>query len=421
MNTYRFLTGSPALIFLLALAACGGGAGGGSQTRESAAIGTFAYVVTDCHEDATGFSLSQRLQVVRGDGAPATVMEIPTYGRLPALGLCPLFGALGEGRYSVFAGAFQRLGVSRDGSSVVFEVNFEFSILTTLGVRNPLTAEQEGIFYVRADGTGLRKLGPPSREPAQRLGGIPTASMAPTFYLSPYVQPSPDGRTFTFIDRGPGPAGEDAAQVVIVDLATGRRLQVTQLPDVPPDPSAPAVTYSGFQDDATIYFFSRANPADPSGKDPTGLNPEGQFRYFTVKTDGTDLTVRQLPILRGGGLDPSFRITGSLAGTDAVSLSVRGTPVNPAPFFPPGSQTISEVFVLSADHSLQLTTFGRTDTGSGPTDGRRVFVTASADPFGTNPSENCQIFSLDALGADLRQLTHFRAADHSTIGCLAAR
>lgn len=38
-----------------------------------------------------------------------------------------------------------------------------------LGTRNPLTAEQQGIFYVRADGTGLRRLGPPSQEPAQRI------------------------------------------------------------------------------------------------------------------------------------------------------------------------------------------------------------------------------------------------------------
>jgi hypothetical protein len=41
-------------------------------------------------------------------------------------------------------------------------------------------------------------------------------------------------------------------------------------------------------------------------------------------------------------------------------------------------------------------------------DGRHAFFRASADPFGTNPSENCQLFSVDTLGAHLRQLTTFQ-------------
>ncbi len=72
---------------------------------------------------------------------------------------------------------------------------------------------------------------------------------------------------------------------------------------------------------------------------------------------------------------------------------------------------------------LQLTSFRRVDTGGisafggASTDGQRVFFNASAN-LGHNPSENCQIFSIDVLGGDLRQLTEFSAADHSTIGCL---
>jgi hypothetical protein len=46
-----------------------------------------------------------------------------------------------------------------------------------------------------------------------------------------------------------------------------------------------------------------------------------------------------------------------------------------------------------------------------------VFYTASADPLGTNPSENCQLFSIDRLGVDLRQLTFFSEAEHSARGC----
>ncbi|MGH7896115.1 MAG: hypothetical protein ACREQL_15695 [Candidatus Binatia bacterium] len=52
---------------------------------------------------------------------------------------------------------------------------------------------------------------------------------------------------------------------------------------------------------------------------------------------------------------------------------------------------------------------------------RRVFLRASADPFGTNPSENCQFFSIGTFGspASLRQLTHFGpgAGEHSMWGC----
>lgn len=92
--------------------------------------------------------------------------------------------------------------------------------------------------------------------------------------------------------------------------------------------------------------------------------------------------------------------------------------MNPSPFFPP--DVFREVFVLSSDHALQLTNFRRSETNAAVSDGRRVFFIASANPFGTNPSENCQIFSIDPLGADLRQLTYFRAADHSAIGCIVA-
>jgi hypothetical protein len=37
----------------------------------------------------------------------------------------------------------------------------------------------------------------------------------------------------------------------------------------------------------------------------------------------------------------------------------------------------------------------------------RTFFLASADPFGTNPYGNCQLFSIGTLGSGLRQLTRF--------------
>src|SRR5439155_26838892 len=97
---------------------------------------------------------------------------------------------------------------------------------------------------------------------------------------------------------------------------------------------------------------------------------------------------------------------------------------------------------------LLLTAFRRPDTGFNATYrvGRRVFFTASANVGycvggtnnggtcttdngcagsppgrcngGKNPSENCQLFSADTLGGNLRQLTDFRERiDRSEIGC----
>jgi hypothetical protein len=138
-----------------------------------------------------------------------------------------------------------------------------------------------------------------------------------------------------------------------------------------------------------------------------------------VKTDGTGLTELPLPVLQPGSMIvPHFFITGPATFLDVGTVSKPGTPVN----CPPDSDCnmINEVFVLSSDHVLQLTSFRRGDTGGNVnTDGQRVFFAASANPpkLGTNPSENCQIFSISVLADDLRQLTYFRAADHSEIGC----
>ena len=68
---------------------------------------------------------------------------------------------------------------------------------------------------------------------------------------------------------------------------------------------------------------------------------------------------------------------------------------------------------------LQLTNFGRSETGNAriTTDRQRVLFYASADPLGTNPSNQCQWFSIDRLGGDLRQLTSFAAAGERGRNC----
>jgi hypothetical protein len=193
---------------------------------------------------------------------------------------------------------------------------------------------------------------------------------------------------------------------VTLDLASGSRRQVTQLPKTDPvEPSNPVTGFARFLDDETIVFFTYANP--------DGLHPDGAF--FTVNTDGTGLEALPVAVaLPGSHIAPRFEITGGR--TEILTLDLAGTPVNSVFNFPP---TIFEVFLLDGKKLLQLTNFQRVDTGRGflSADGRRVFFTASADPLGANPSKNCQLFSIDRLGRHLRQVTRFREGAQSVNGC----
>ena len=84
--------------------------------------------------------------------------------------------------------------------------------------------------------------------------------------------------------------------------------------------------------------------------------------------------------------------------------------------------SIREVFVQDGTNVLQVTDFRRWDTSLWAplysARDQRVYFTASADPFGTNPTENCQIFSVEVMSREMRQLTFFREGDtHATTGC----
>ena len=130
-------------------------------------------------------------------------------------GLCSGFGARRNGglRAAPGLGLFQRLAVLPDGSGVVFEVTsqwFPFPILP----RPP----EEGFFFVRADGRGLRRLGPPSRV---------RVFFDPGNNTSDYYPVSPDGRYIALLDLGPDGFGQDAYQIFRLDTRTGRRRQLT--------------------------------------------------------------------------------------------------------------------------------------------------------------------------------------------------
>src|SRR5262245_29107148 len=107
---------------LIALCACGGG-GEDQPPPGPATVSTLAYVVTECSTDAAlgPGTIRQRLQVQQGDQAPITVVDTSavefTNGRF-----CWNIGANRAGWLFALAGAFRRLGVTPDGSQVLFEV-----------------------------------------------------------------------------------------------------------------------------------------------------------------------------------------------------------------------------------------------------------------------------------------------------------
>jgi hypothetical protein len=300
-------------------------------------------------------------------------------------------------------GAFQRLAMSPDGSVLVFEVTDDFS-----PAPSDLPPDQEGIFVLRTDGSGLRRIAAASRNECFRYDfDTNTAEHEPFFAFNA------DSSRITYTDLGPGPDG-DAPQIFTMDLATGTRRQVTHLPPAPNAPPGRIPTgYPGFVGRSAIAFHSYANPVI----DGEESNPEGQRRVFTVKPpDPNDPEepegLRVIPFAAepGGSLLEAFQITGP-------EPAARGIPMEPPP--PSGCCEVWEAFVLDEKRVLQLTHFGSSNTKGTvmSADRQRVIFQSDADPFGTNPCNNNQLFSIDRTGGDLRQLTHFNAGEPSQPGC----
>src|SRR5262249_35196030 len=264
-----------------------------------APIRTLAYALSECREDAGhSFVGRQQLRIRRGDREPITVAEFGPSNAIPdPLGFCRAYAGTGFGTESVLMFPLQRLGVSPDGSAVVFEVNDQAPFFHSISVR----PEENGIFYVRADGSQPpRLLGPPSRDKSFRLppgfGQFPlgdVTALGSVLVLSPPIAFSPNGRRIAFTDLGPGPDGEDAVQIVVLDLGADppTRTPVTHLPS-----GTASALYPGaapffltccprFIDDGTVLFQTFTDPII----DSVHLNPEHDFAAFTVKIDGSGL------------------------------------------------------------------------------------------------------------------------------------
>jgi hypothetical protein len=368
-----------------------------------APIRTLAYVVTECRTDSP--VARQKLVVRRGNCAPVPVMELTGVSLADAPPtFCGIYGDSRLGHAAVLSGFFQRLAVTADGSAVVFEVTDQVAQFPTFTLPSGI---EEGFYFVRADGTGLRRLGPASGMPLFVF--FLTTENAFGFDVGGFQARSsdisPDGRSIVFTDLGPGPAGEQAIQVVMLDLATGKRRLVTSLPAATSRlPNTNATEFPRFVDKDTILFVSWANP--------DGMNPDHYYMFFTVHTDGTGLRAVGTPTASAGSrVLPKFSIAGG--GTNLMNM-----------VFLDGSgerELFQELFILDGTRFLQLTDYRRSGTGRRflTADGRRAFFATDADPLRSNPSGNCQLFSVDTLGSNLRQVTGFREGERSLNGCNA--
>jgi hypothetical protein len=374
-----------------------------------ARIRTLAWVVTECRQrDPSALSGRIRLLVRRGDCAPITVATGPEAGGLPDVfgDSCRRF--LGETRFGpneVVGGIFERLGVSPDGRAVVYEVTDDFSS----AARGLLAPEDKGIFFVRSDGRGRQRLGPPSRDPSWRIRLDPRFPIGIVARFDEHIPFSPNGRLIALTDLGPGPNGEDASQVVTIEVATHRRHVVTHLPNSEESDLRRATGYISFVDDETLLFFTSTNP--------DGSNPSGELRPFTIHADGTGLRAVPSPtVLPGSRVVPIFSVTRPQANLLDLQLPLLGPAINPYRGYP---SPVTELFTLNGRNLVQLTQYGRWDTGGEflAREGRHVFFHSSADTLGTNPTNNCQLFSIDTLGGHLRQVTQFSQGGPSANGC----
>jgi len=393
----------PILLLLLALFACGG-EGTPAPHSGPAQISTFAYVMNEC-EAAPGQAqgpMRQAFWIRQGERDPVKVTEL-TAPPMPR-DLCLKQGRSRNGWSALLIGFFLRLGVTPDGSSVVFEVTDEFSWPSLRGF---IPEDQKGFFAVRADGSGLRRIADPSREASFAvdwacilLGGANCASNA-----FPILDFGPDLRHIVFTDKGPDTSGTQSPQIFTLDLASGERTQLTFLPPLPDCPRGSVDAYAEcvpvgrvlmhaprFLDAKTVAFYRR--------EQASVIFP------YTVDTQTRELNPVQVVSIPGGGLVPIFQITG-----EPIGFTVYLPGLVPLNGLGPVGNIVTEAFFFDGKDTLQLTAFGRSDTWNTRTtiDGARVLFQASADPLGTNPPHACEFFSIDPLGGGLRQLTHFGA------------
>src|SRR4029453_8401171 len=156
----------------------------------------------------------------------------------------------------------------------------------------PPEPPEEGIFFVRSDGSGLRRLG--------------DASQLQLVYGAHEWSASPDSRRIAFIDNGPDDSGTVEPQVWVLKLPKGTRQQITRQ-SRPPSYTTYDSTVLGptFLDPRTIGFYSgRLDSRDPAT----------EFTAYQVKLRGRNQITRPFPAIPVGGgshVVSAFGVTGT--------------------------------------------------------------------------------------------------------------
>jgi hypothetical protein len=359
-------------------------------------FGTLAYVVSTCRV-VPGRKMigAQELRIHRSGCDPITVLRIANAEPVDDyFELCATLGQNHLGSASPLAGVFHRLGVSTDGQAIVFEVTNAFQRLVGPVPRAP---EEQGFFHIRADGTGLRRLGPASRDPTYRLfdyrGDPAVTTMTRVVFSS-------DDRRVVYTDLAPGPDGVVTEQISTMEIASGQQRQVTHLQAGEPPPPGMRIIGSPF-------FLT---PRTVSFDYPVG---EGR-QPFQIDIDGTNLRRPDLPdapLAGGGRIVQQFRR--SQRDYRIFLAQFPGPAVNEYHDGPP-----TDLFRdIATRYWVQLTNFRWNDTRAYVSRRSDVVFMTSADPVGENPFHNCQFFRMSPLGFGLRQVTHFNEGQRSIEGC----
>jgi hypothetical protein len=393
------MTGRLAIIVLVASAASAIAASRCPSTRPAKArFRTVAWVSTTCRTDANGTGGHQGLYVQRGDRAPVVISQETTEPAHHPVrdGLCRGFGQLRYGLNAVLGGYYPQLAVSPDGRHIVFELNDRFSNFAP----DQLTDDVRGLYVARADGSDVVRL-----RPATSVARYVTLSDG-SISFSSSIAFSPDGRYLVYRDLGPAADGTIDAQLWSLRLRDRRTTQLTRLARLPDGVTALEYAFV-FADATTVGFYTLDNPLDSS---------QPRQRAYSVSVDGTRFRELSPVTLPNGQVIPVFGVAGRRPIVGGVFVD--GTPENP---MPPVDKPRELFVAFGGKKVLQLTRLNRVDVGNLGTvvsrDGQRAYFSASADPFGCNPTHNCQLFSIDTLGRHLRQLTELRDGTESEDGC----
>jgi Tol biopolymer transport system component len=379
--------------------------------------------------DLTGENPDRNIElfVMEADGTGLVQLS---HAPSPRDGLSYVFALSGNGSRVAFASKVDYLGNNPDHEYRVYVVDADGTDLRQLSAgeaRWPsisddgerIVYQASGIHGIHADGTNLHLIAPEGDYPAISGDGSTVAYRADGGEQCPTAIRAVDweGTNDTLIaiayigDAAQGRAGppdiSDDGQVLVYPMwslpesGSGIAWRIwrnnrdgsewTQLtdslsgPGPPRDCDWPRISGNG----ARVTFVCR--DMVPSTNDPQA------FRSLTIDIDGTDEQPLPRGIL-GNSSDPDVTPDGARAVFASATNPVGEDPA-------PGPQ----VYRVATDGSemVRLTVFaeGKPKEPAVTDDGALVVFASDSDPFGLNASRLYQIFSVQADGTDLVQLT----------------